>query len=161
VGDIFLTGTDEQMDVVLSCNPVPKIGSRLLFDKVSVRKNALWALSNMAVINTGYVKQILSHKNVIKTVLELTKDNVREKQKKACDVLVNMALGGNEELKRMMKLGLFDALVELLGETDASVLKIVLEGVKRFLSYGDRNENNEGGNRVAERLKEVGGVEKL
>jgi len=74
---------------------------------------------------------------------------------------VNMALGGNEELKRMMELGLFDALVELLGETDASVLKIVLEGVKRFLSYGDRNENNEEGNKVAERLKELGGVEKL
>jgi len=83
VGDIFLTETDEQMDVVLSCNPVPKICSRLLFDKVSVRKSALWALSNMTVINAAYVKQIVSHENVIKTVLELTKDNVKEIHKKA------------------------------------------------------------------------------
>jgi len=144
----------------LSYNPVPKIGTTLSSDKTSVRKNGLWTLGSLPTTKV-VAKHLLSYENVIKTVMELTKDIMKDMQQEACYVLADIASRREcEDLKEMMKFGLVDALVELLGEKDAPLLKIVLEGVESFVRLGKEDVNDGEGNKVAERL-ELGGVEKL
>jgi len=154
------TGNDEQLDTLLSYDPISRLGEKLLSPKKMLRKNALWALSNIGAGTQSQVQQLLNHEVVMKSVVNLTNDVNKDVKREATFVMSNMVnTGTSEQRKHMIELGFFSTLVEMLKEDDARTLVVVLEGLGHFLDYGKDDAGGE--NLVVVQFETLGGLTRL
>jgi len=157
-----VTGSDDQTNVVLESKPLDKFFELLNHEKKAVRKEVLWALSNIAAGNADQIAQIITNMDYVKKLVELCKTDLNEIKREASWVLSNATNKGyHQHLYDLVKFGILELFVALLDSTDVKTISISLEAIKNLLKCGDNHYVQEGENTFLVMLESLGGVAKI
>lgn len=163
VGNIT-SGSDSQLQILINLGVVDKLAGILPSSRKNIRKEILWALSNIAAGTPEQIELLVTHP-IFRLIVEASKDPDFEIKKEAVWALSNATHVKNVSLlMRMVKLGIFDRMVESLQHQDSRILLMALEGVNNLLRAGKEvmlGEKNSGFNELAVRFDEMGGLNRL
>jgi hypothetical protein len=141
----IVTGNSEQTDMVLKFpESIEKLYQLLSHQKKAVRREACWTLSNITAGTSDQIEFIIGNPNYVKKLIELTINDSEEVKREACWVLSNATNTSTpEQNQRMFDLGIVNCFIQLLNSADSKTIIIVLEGLKKFLIWGQTLSLNE------------------
>ena len=138
----FVTGSDEQTDVVIKCGVLPILDLLLNHNEQMIRKEAVWTLSNICAGSAEQVKEIIQLGMVDKLVAMVHND-VLEVQREAIWSLSNCtALKVPDIIRVLVERDIIRALCSWLSKNDSKTLVVILEGLTNILYVGKTAFNN-------------------
>lgn len=157
IGNI-VTGTAEQTQHIINCDPFPSL-LRLLRSPVDkLRKEACWTLSNIAA-GTPEQSQAVIDNNIIPPVVHLMATSDFRTRKEACWVICNIVTAGPaprpELVKYLVRQGCIAPLCSMLRMGDNTISMTVLDTLDRILLAGGQPKYNP----YSEFIEESGGLE--
>jgi importin subunit alpha-1 len=146
----LLTGSNQTTDYLIEIGVIPFL-QKFLYHKIpNIRKEALWALSNITAGTLTHVKAALNS-GVVMNAVALTKDSDREVTREALLVVTNVIANSDEEtLMYMRELKFIECFIWILKNyKDPELVLIVLKSILDFLRKGDLDKMTveEGGNK--------------
>jgi importin subunit alpha-6/7 len=159
----IVTGNDSQTQEVLNLGLVDKIAVYLSSKKVSLKREALWTLSNITAGSDEQINLVLSHPSIHYVVQSLN-DSDFEIKKEALWTISNATHAKSPNLVlRVLELGAFPYLCDILSMKDPKVLLVVLEAINNLLRAGNAfdDDSNSKTNEVALKFDEIGGLSKM
>lgn len=160
----IVTGNDLQTQQALNLGLVDKISSYLSSKKVSLKREALWTLSNITAGSDEQINLVLSHP-CIGAVINALNEPDFELKKEALWTVSNATHAKSPELVlKVIELGAFPYICEVLNMKDSKILLVVLEAINNLLRAGNcvfSNEKDCKNNEVALKFDEIGGLTKM
>ena len=157
------TGNEKQTQQALNLGLVDKISPFLTSKKISLKREVLWTLSNSTAGSDEQINLVLSHP-CIGTVISSLNSPDFELKKEALWTISNATHAASPELAlKVIELGAFPLICEVLCMKDSKILLVVLEAINNLLRAGnhayvnDRERNNQ----VALKFDEIGGLTKM
>jgi hypothetical protein len=156
----LLSDEPEVTDYLISIGVITLLSKFLNHKFSSVRKEVLWAISNICAGNLNHVKAILSS-GMVKTLLFLFKDEEHETAREAIYCISNMINGGNLQIcTQLIELGLLPAMMYILrNKKHPDLLELALTSIDVFFWHGTCYMSDE--NPFVRLFEEQGGAEVL
>ncbi|KAA3682121.1 importin subunit alpha-2, partial [Paragonimus westermani] len=137
VGNLVV-GNDEQTQTVLDAGLLPYVPALLNVDKSNIVKETCWLVSNITAGNVGQIQAVIDH-NIVPCVLEVLRKGEFRIQKEACWVVSNMINGGSpEQCAYLMNQRVIPALSVLMTASEARVIILVLESIRKLLEISEQ-----------------------
>eukprot|EP00826_Nyctotherus_ovalis_P057769 TRINITY_DN7906_c0_g1_i2.p3 TRINITY_DN7906_c0_g1~~TRINITY_DN7906_c0_g1_i2.p3 ORF type:complete len:172 (-),score=50.59 TRINITY_DN7906_c0_g1_i2:162-677(-) len=128
---------------------------------MSVRKEAAWALSNVAAGTEGQI-QIIINEGISDKLVSLALQDAFDVRRECVWCLTNAASNANaEQLKHLIDAGAVEAVCSLLVCNDARTIAISLEGLENMLKRSRTLISAEFGDSVALRVEKCKGLNAL
>ncbi|KAH0488224.1 MAG: hypothetical protein KVP17_000033 [Porospora cf. gigantea B] len=162
IGNI-VTGEDYQTDMLLKLCPMLLKNLSALVDgfKRGTRKEALWALSNIAAGSSHQIQKVIDA-GIIPQVINVLQTQDFEVKREAGWVISNAITGGNQnQVDYVVSAGAIPALVDLLDMEDSKLVLCSVEAIECLLQCGVRNMQDQYANDYGRMLEQCGGVVKL
>jgi importin subunit alpha-1 len=164
----LLTGLNQTTDYLIEIGVIPFLQKFLYHKIANVRKEALWALSNITAGSLSQVKAAINA-GVVMNALALTKDSDREVTREALLVVTNVVANSDEEtLLYMRELNFIECYIWVLKNyKDPELVLIVLKSILDFHRKGDLDKmtvedgNKDNTNSNANYFESKGGLEIL
>jgi importin subunit alpha-6/7 len=133
----IVTGNDAQTAVMLRAGALPRFVHLLASSRKGVAKEACWSLSNITAGNREQIQAVIDS-GAIAPLCGLATGAAAEIRKEACWALSNLCAGGDaSQMTFAVEAGILGALTSILSEiSDASVLRVALEGLEQLLRSG-------------------------
>uniref|UniRef100_A0A183ANA7 Importin subunit alpha n=1 Tax=Echinostoma caproni TaxID=27848 RepID=A0A183ANA7_9TREM len=129
VGNLVI-GDDVQTQAVIDAGLLPYVLPLLNNEKSSIVKETCWMVSNLTAGSVDQIQAVINH-NIIPTVLEIM--HKFRTQKEACWIINNMVNGGSaEQCAYLLNQRVIPALCNLLTVSEAKIIVMVLETIKRL-----------------------------
>ena len=157
------TGNDKQTQQALNLGLVDKISTFLTSKKISLKREVLWTLSNITAGSDEQINLVLSHPCIATVISSLNSPDF-ELKKEALWTISNATHAVSPELAlKVIELGAFPLICEVLGMKDSKILLVVLEAINNLLRAGNYAYVNERdrNNQVALKFDEIGGLTKM
>ncbi|KAF6773882.1 hypothetical protein AHF37_07274 [Paragonimus kellicotti] len=137
VGNLVV-GNDEQTQAVLDAGLLPYVPALLNIDKSNIVKETCWLVSNITAGNVDQIQAVVDH-NIVPCVLEVLRKGEFRTQKEACWVISNMINGGSpEQCAYLMNQRVIPALCVLMTASEARVIILVLESIRKLLEISEQ-----------------------
>ena len=138
-----LSGSEEKTQFLLNLKVLDFLQECLKDNLSKIRKEALWAVSNVAAGTVPQVQSLVEHPLVVLCVKSLLDSEVLVRRE-ASFVLMNASIaGGDSSIKALVNLGVFDYLVEALKNTvDQVVILNLIKFCRGLLDLGQREAHN-------------------
>ncbi|KAJ1639777.1 importin alpha [Pavlovales sp. CCMP2436] len=164
IGNI-VTGNDLHTQAIVNAGALPVLGQLITTGaKVQERKEACWAISNIAAGTPQQLAAVVSS-GVLFPVAHALAHAEFEIKKEACWVLCNAMHGSSKEqaLFIAQNFNVLEPMVAMLSVGDAKMVTIALDFIENLLKAGEAvaSSTGEGENKVTVWLDSVGGVDKL
>jgi len=148
LGNILSCEEDGPTNIVLQ-NPnfIKKLHKLIFHEKKAVRREACWALSNIAAGEPEHIDLIINYPKIVHQIIKIVLSDNPEVKKEAGWILSNATSNADkDQIKKMVKLGILDCLGTLVKEEDenADMIKIGLEGLENMLRQGKEIASQEG-----------------
>lgn len=154
----FVTGSDEQTDVVLGAGLVEAIKFLMDHSEQMIRKEAMWTLSNICAGNENHVMGLIQE-GVVDKLVEKTFDDAVEVQREAVWSLSNCTATKKADVIRMLvEKDCIRAMCSWLNKQDSKTLIVILEGLLNILWVGKTLLNH---SLFADKLEECGALDLL
>lgn len=133
----LLSDEPEVTDYLLSIDVISLLTKFLTHKFSSVRKEVLWAISNICAGNLNHLKSILNS-GIIKSILFLFKDEEHETVREAIYCISNLINGGNLDIcMQLVEFGVIPAIMYILrNKKHPDLLELALMSVYVFLEHG-------------------------
>ncbi|VDO09685.1 unnamed protein product [Rodentolepis nana] len=142
LGNLIL-GTDEQTQRVLDCGLLEHVAQVLVNGKSTIVKESCWLLSNVTA-GTKHQIQMVIEAGIVPMLLKWIREGDFRVQREACWAISNIAIGGSPEQQAiLLNLGIFNALSDLLKVSDAKLVSLVLEVIKKLFETAEENDQLE------------------
>eukprot|EP00750_Incisomonas_marina_P029535 INCI7190.2.p1 GENE.INCI7190.2~~INCI7190.2.p1 ORF type:complete len:519 (+),score=117.82 INCI7190.2:90-1646(+) len=144
IGNI-VTGNDKQTQAAIEAGAIGAVAGLLSSDKASIRKEAIWAISNVAAGNAAQVNTVAATVDpktagsVVHTIVNILNTGMPPERKEAAWVLSNMTSGGSLEVVGWMLQDanlvqtLSNAMTVFGGARDWRLAAVCLEGIDNVL----------------------------
>ncbi|TGZ69089.1 hypothetical protein CRM22_003922 [Opisthorchis felineus] len=137
VGNLVV-GDDAQTQMVIDLGLLPYIPSLLNSDRPNIVKETCWLVSNITAGSIDQIQMVIDH-NIIPCVLDLLHKSEFRIQKEACWVVSNMINGGSaEQCGYLMNQRVMPAICNLLTVSDARVVILVLESLRKLFQISEQ-----------------------
>ncbi|KAM7541731.1 hypothetical protein Aperf_G00000006345 [Anoplocephala perfoliata] len=138
LGNLIL-GTDEQTQRVLDLGLLDHASSILSKGKSSLIKELCWLISNVTAGTVNQIQMVIDS-GLVPELLRWVREGDFRTQREACWAISNIAIGGNPEQQAMLlNLGIFGSLSEMLKVSDAKVLALILEVIRRLFETAEQH----------------------
>ena len=129
----LLTGSDIETQMVIEAGVVKALGALLRVSKSIPRKEAAWALSNIAA-GTEHQIQALINEGLINNLVDLASKDRFEVRRECIWCLSNAITNSNaEQIKVLVQAGATEAICSILFVGDPRTIAIALEGIENLL----------------------------
>ena len=140
----FLTGTEQETEVVLDAGFVPLLARLLRYPTEQVRKEACWAASNVAAGSKEQKQRLFDEPGLLDDVLELSATAPGSVRKEATWVLCNLCEGGvSEQLDALIARGVLGVLTQGLLHPSEHIYPVAAAGLQCILRRDDRYKASE------------------
>eukprot|EP00310_Coccolithus_braarudii_P014633 CAMPEP_0183342072 /NCGR_PEP_ID=MMETSP0164_2-20130417/8233_1 /TAXON_ID=221442 /ORGANISM="Coccolithus pelagicus ssp braarudi, Strain PLY182g" /LENGTH=546 /DNA_ID=CAMNT_0025512555 /DNA_START=58 /DNA_END=1698 /DNA_ORIENTATION=+ len=165
----ILTGSDDATQSVLDAKFLQFVPAVLGASKSRIRKEACWALSNIAAGSPAQVKALMEATGVMQLVIERLGEDEFEVKKEAAWAIANVFHAFRADktalhasyVQACVQYGVITPLVALLDVNDTAVQKLVLDAVFNMLAAGEMMATKGGANPFLIPFDEAGGIDKL
>ncbi|VUZ57340.1 unnamed protein product [Hymenolepis diminuta] len=142
LGNLIL-GTDEQTQRVLDYGLLEHVAQVLVKGKSTLVKESCWLISNVTA-GTKHQIQMVIDAGIVPMLLKWIREGDFRVQREACWAISNIAIGGNpEQQAALLNLGIFNALSDLLKVSDAKLVGLVLEVIKKLFETAEEHNQLE------------------
>lgn len=156
-----MTGNDEDTQMVIEAGIVSALGNLLGSTKELSRKEAAWALSNIAAGNSVQL-QVLINEGVISKVAMLGLKDTFDVRRECIWCLTNSVSNATpEQLKVLIDLGTIEALCDILSQSDPRTMAIALEGIECSLKKAKTEISPKYADEIALRIEKCKGLNAL
>nr|XP_027201319.1 importin subunit alpha-6-like [Dermatophagoides pteronyssinus] len=132
----LLTGNDDQTEILIRYNCVPLLRDLLDSPKRTIRKEACWAISNIAAGTVAQVQELFNC-NVFAKVCEIFADGDFESRREAAWTICNAANGATvEQIEELVRIGVIPPLCAMLASHEVKLVHIMLEAARKILESG-------------------------
>ncbi|THD27161.1 Importin subunit alpha [Fasciola hepatica] len=157
VGNLVI-GDDAQTQAVIDAGLLPYVPALLNYEKSSIVKETCWMVSNLTAGSVDQIQAVIDH-NLVPNILEIMHKGEFRTQKEACWVINNMVNGGSaEQCAYLLNQRVIPALANLLTASEAKVIIMVLEIIKRLFEISEQYGHLES---ACIELETCGGVDKM
>lgn len=155
----IMSGSHEQTDRVLGLRVLDCFRKLLKSEKPNIRKDAAWAISNVAAGTPMQINQIINANLVPDLIVVASGDDVHRVRQEATWALCNIVNAGNrQQVDYLIHQEVLPVFLNMVGpELQPGILVAILEAIFALLS----NSNTEEGNFLADILEEMGADEKI
>lgn len=144
IGSILM-GNNDHTALVVNCNILSAISSYSLLshEKLSIRKDCCWMISNIAADSKEHIQAVLDANTIIPAVLNcMSADRSLDEKKEALWVISNIATqGSSEQVLQLLHFNVFPALLSFLACMQPMILSDVLQSLVNLL--GAARDGNE------------------
>ena len=155
LGSLF-TGNDELIRMIISCGILPCLTKLFEHPKKGIRKEAMWALSNITARHGMEIQQVIDAEIFPKLINMLSpahNEAVIVKQQ-IYFVITDACTGAtNDQIHYLIDQGVIQVLCGAL-DMKSKFLKVLLEGLESLLLFED-------GEKVMKIIQDCGGVERI
>ena len=153
----IVSGNDKQTQTVLDNGGLQALLPLLSSEKKTVKKEACWALSNVAAGTKSQISTLCAVPNLLAGVLQQLQTGAWDIRKEAAWVISNVCTGGtSSDVKAIAAAGAIQPLCDLLTVEDAKIVMVALDALEAILKTGNL-ENNE----YASLVDEAEGLDKM
>ena len=162
VGNL-VSGSDESTQAVVDGGAIALIAPLLSHSKSSLRKEACWALSNIAAGSKCQIQSLMDCQSgrVVQQLVEFSSEEDWQVRKEAVITVCNAICGGNTSQRTTLVVNLdcIGAIVSVLDAKDVGTVLIALDALKIILKA---DEEDDGANFDAVvRIDDADGIDKL
>jgi len=144
IGNI-VTGGDDQTQKCVDFGLVGALSSLLSHPKKSVRKEGCWVLSNVTAGTEAQIQDCLD-KGIVEKLVEILEHDDLTVKNEAIWALCNCTASASPaQYHQLVNKGILRALGKTLGQKDARMLAVALEGLENVLECGEKNFKNTDG----------------
>lgn len=157
----FVSGNDEQTQVVINYKIMDYIPKLLENTKNSVRREAYWLLSNIAAGNSDQIATLFlrSNRTILCSIIKAVQHEAWEVRKEAVWVVTNIVSGGKDYfVQSLVSNKAIQALCSVVDMHDTKISLIVLDAIETILKVAEKLGLMIEYQRY---LDEAGGIEKL
>jgi hypothetical protein len=144
IGSILM-GNNDHTALVVNCNILSAISSYSLLshEKLSIRKDCCWIISNIAADSKEHIQAVLDANTIIPAVLNcMSADRSLDEKKEALWVISNIATqGSSEQVLQLLHFNVFPALLSILACMQPRIMLDVLQSLVNLL--GAARDGNE------------------
>ena len=151
VGNL-IGGSDTQTQAAIDAGALGSLTPLLNHAKRNVRKEAVWAVSNVAAGTPTQIATLLATPHLMQAVVAQLRTGEWHVRREAAWVVANVATTGNlAQVSALMALDVSGPLVDTLSSGDTRMILVLLDALGSLLDKGVR-----GGVRFADALEEAG-----
>jgi len=163
IGNI-VTGADDLTQEIVNIGALPMLGQLVTAGtKQQERKEACWAISNIAAGTPAQLSAVLSS-GVMLPVTHALQHGEFDVKKEACWAVCNAVHGSVTEQVQFIveQYNTLGPMCDMLSVSDPKMVTITLDFLENVLKAGQKVSNDKGGeNKMLIMLDEAGGVDKL
>jgi len=164
----IVTGTDHQTQAAVEVGIVPALCAVLRHPKKTIRKEACWALSNIAAGTLDQIVALLSVPGIVEEVKRIVVEDVSPVSTEAIWIIANLCTGGEADVVRHV---VQSEVVELMcaqlheqNRRNAKVIEAALDAISSMLTKsgavpGDVATKHAHEENIVTRIEECGGIE--
>jgi hypothetical protein len=162
VGNIASGSAPDLTDTLLASGVLANLGTLLCTPKTNIRKEAVWALSNITAGSPAQIAAVMEA-GLFPRVIQLCSEGDSIVRKEALFALANAAYGAPVILEQLQHMGAIQVLVSQMDVIrDSGALCSILDALRCFLNHGRAKvDQTGGGNPLCALIEEAGGLEKL
>jgi importin subunit alpha-1 len=158
----LLSNEPRIVDYLIAVGCIPFLQKFLYHKSSNVRKETLWAISNIGAGTLDQIKDVIQA-DIVPTVLSLFKDEDIETVREAVYTISNLINGGNfETCSKLVDSGMLPAILYILRSTkNPEILKLALASLDVFFRHGTNHNYMSEDNPFVRLFEEQGGPELL
>lgn len=133
----FISGTHDQTQKAIECGCLKALVPLLSHEKRNVRREACWAVSNVAAGTTEQITALMMVPGLMNAVVSQLRGADWNVKKEAAWAVSNIAATGKpEHVQQLIAMDVIPPLVDILRTNDARMLLVVLDAVSAVLDAG-------------------------
>jgi len=156
----IISGLNGRADVILKEDPnvLKQLFTLVSHEKIEVRKEACRVISKIASGRSTQVEMIIENLEYVQLLIKTALSDALEVKREAAMVFTNaMDRASQSQMIRIAEIGVLDFLWRLREQGEEELMKIGLNGIERFLSFGRMIAHKEGSeNKYLVKLEEDG-----
>jgi hypothetical protein len=165
VGNV-VSSVDRHTQAAVDAGTMAALVPMLRSHRRNVRREACWAISNVAAGTHAQIGALLATPGLVAAVLDTMRSSEWHVRKEAAWIVCNTAAAGApEHVCKIVSCGVIEPLVDILGNEDARMLVVVMDAMEAILAVEARftREGNPAAAmcRFAEQFEEQGAVGRL
>jgi importin subunit alpha-1 len=165
VGNL-ISGRDVHTQASLEAGALKFLSPLLCHAKPNVRREACWAISNVAAGTSAQIDLLMAQPGLMGNVLTQLQSGGWNIKKEAAWVISNIASTGNPaHVRTLVGMGIIEPLAEILKSGDTRLLCVVLDAVGAILDVGATLASAGGragaANSIADAFEEIGLLDSL
>ena len=157
----IVAGSTDQSQWVMNLRGSHTLNKLLLCKNVDILKECIWAISNICAGDRRHLEELLNIGVITKVMVFVGCSNLRVRIETVWTLGNAVGLGSAEQIERMVRDGIIEALCSFLEDKEIEIIAIALEGLKKIIQSTIKIGKNEKTHEYVEIIKSCDAIDRL